>query len=109
MNFSYSQNNLSQAARTSVSNLSAPLPSQPEGTLFPGTIINVKQYTVTVQKYLAEGGFAHVYLSLLQNGQTVVLKRLSCPDETTLRHLVAEAETHVHTINTSEKSLDMQI
>ena len=33
-----------------------------KGTLAPGTRVKVGNITVTVKRYLSEGGFAHVYL-----------------------------------------------
>ncbi|GAA5855438.1 hypothetical protein JCM8547_007829 [Rhodosporidiobolus lusitaniae] len=68
-----------------------PAPAQVRpGTLPPGTIVNVGQYTVTVNRYLSEGGFAHVYLAnssvpLPVGSPTAttkhVLKRMVVPDK----------------------------
>ncbi|KAM5539991.1 hypothetical protein V8D89_006494, partial [Ganoderma adspersum] len=33
-----------------------------KGTLVPGQSITVNKYTVVVERYLSQGGFAHVYL-----------------------------------------------
>ncbi|GAA5851042.1 hypothetical protein JCM9279_005267 [Rhodotorula babjevae] len=69
----------------------APPPSSvPAGTLPPGTVVEVGQYQVTVQRFLSEGGFAHVYLAqsavpLPPNSPTAttqhVLKRMVVPDK----------------------------
>ncbi|KPV76275.1 uncharacterized protein RHOBADRAFT_13233, partial [Rhodotorula graminis WP1] len=69
----------------------APPPSSvPAGTLPPGTLVEVGQYRVTVQRFLSEGGFAHVYLAqsavpLPPNSPTGttqhVLKRMVVPDK----------------------------
>ena len=44
-----------------------PLPVPPQarhkGTLAPGTLIKVGDVSVRIEKYLSEGGYAHVYLS----------------------------------------------
>ncbi|GAA5899917.1 hypothetical protein JCM8208_005541 [Rhodotorula glutinis] len=67
-----------------------PASSVPAGTLPPGTLVEVGQYRVTVQRFLSEGGFAHVYLAqsavpLPPNSPTAttqhVLKRMVVPDK----------------------------
>ncbi|KAJ3298216.1 hypothetical protein HDU79_000104 [Rhizoclosmatium sp. JEL0117] len=68
----------------------APAVIQPEGTFLPGTSIQINNYTVTVDRFLAEGGFAHVYLVSGQNGQQAVLKRTLCPDESVLEMMRGE-------------------
>ncbi|GAA5967426.1 hypothetical protein JCM11641_000544 [Rhodosporidiobolus odoratus] len=64
-------------------------PHQP-GHLPPGTIVNVGDCQVTVERFLSEGGFAHVYLAnsaipLPKNSPTAttkhVLKRMAVPDK----------------------------
>ncbi|BGP14633.1 hypothetical protein JCM10213_002199 [Rhodosporidiobolus nylandii] len=66
-----------------------PPPPQP-GHLPPGTVVNVGEYTVTVERFLSEGGFAHVYLAnsavpLPKGSPTAttkhVLKRMAVPDK----------------------------
>ncbi|GEM06872.1 AP2-associated kinase [Rhodotorula toruloides] len=70
----------------------APAPAQPAhpGTLPPGTVVDVGEYRVTVDKFLSEGGFAHVYLATsaipLPKGSPAattkhVLKRMVVPDK----------------------------
>jgi serine/threonine protein kinase len=68
--------------------------NQPDGTLLPNTRITVNNHMVTIVRYLAEGGFAHIYYAMLATGQAVVLKRLLCEDNVTLKILIQEAETH---------------
>ncbi|KDE07373.1 NAK protein kinase [Microbotryum lychnidis-dioicae p1A1 Lamole] len=61
----------------------------PPGTLPPGTIVRVGEYEVKVDRFLSEGGFAHVYLATSaspipagsSNATTKhVLKRMAVPD-----------------------------
>ncbi|BGP38672.1 Ark- serine/threonine protein kinase [Rhodotorula kratochvilovae] len=68
----------------------APVLAAPPGTLPPGTVVDVGQYRVTVQRFLSEGGFAHVYLAqsavpLPPNSPAAttqhVLKRMVVPDK----------------------------
>ncbi|KAK4047595.1 Ark- serine/threonine protein kinase [Microbotryomycetes sp. JL221] len=63
--------------------------SGPEGTLPTGTIVRVGQFQVRVERFLSEGGFAHVYLATSStpipsssNQPTTkhVLKRIAVPD-----------------------------
>lgn len=69
----------------------------PHGTFSPGTKIQVGSHRVVIQKYLSEGGFAHVYLVKLPspvNGtDQAVLKRVAVPDKDTLRGMRTEVET----------------
>ncbi|KAI9315409.1 kinase-like domain-containing protein [Obelidium mucronatum] len=67
-------------------------PSQPEGTFAPGTPLRINNTGVTVDRFLAEGGFAHVYLVTADSGQRAVLKRTLCPDETVLNMMKSEIE-----------------
>ncbi|KAJ3071614.1 hypothetical protein HDU98_005052 [Podochytrium sp. JEL0797] len=69
-----------------------PVMSQPEGTFLPGTQIQINTNSVTVDRFLAEGGFAHVYLVSTQTGKQVVLKRILCPDATLLDMIRNEIE-----------------
>ncbi|GAA5843135.1 hypothetical protein JCM11251_003940 [Rhodosporidiobolus azoricus] len=46
----------------SVAAQAPPAAVQP-GTLPPGTVVNVGEYRVVVERFLSEGGFAHVYLA----------------------------------------------
>lgn len=69
----------------------------PAGTFAPGTKIQVGGHRVVIQRYLSEGGFAHVYLVKLQapvNGtDQAVLKRVAVPDKEALRGMRTEVET----------------
>ncbi|ADV19530.1 NAK protein kinase [Cryptococcus gattii E566] len=40
-----------------------PPPQRHKGTLHPGQIVNVDQCQVRIERYLSEGGYAHVYLT----------------------------------------------
>jgi AP2-associated kinase len=69
----------------------------PAGTFSPGTKIQVGGHRVVIQKYLSEGGFAHVYLVKLQKPidgtDLAVLKRVAVPDKEALRGMRTEVET----------------
>jgi AP2-associated kinase len=69
----------------------------PAGTFSPGTKIQVGSHRVVIQKYLSEGGFAHVYLVKLQKPidgtDLAVLKRVAVPDKEALRGMRTEVET----------------
>lgn len=90
-----------------------------KGTLAPGTRVKVGNITVTVKRYLSEGGFAHVYLvttaqpipmpssvtgaigasiaagAAAERGETVhVLKRMAVPDKAALADVRREVEVH---------------
>ncbi|KKA27139.1 hypothetical protein TD95_000403 [Thielaviopsis punctulata] len=71
--------------------------SQPPGTFAPGTKIQVGSHRIVIQKYLSEGGFAHVYLVKLprpvSGTDMAVLKRVAVPDKDTLRGMRTEVET----------------
>ncbi|KAJ4414078.1 Ark- serine/threonine protein kinase [Neurospora sp. IMI 360204] len=72
-------------------------PAAPAGTFAPGTKIQCGSHRVVIQKYLSEGGFAHVYLVKLPaavNGTDLaVLKRVAVPDKEALRGMRTEVET----------------
>lgn len=72
-------------------------PGAPVGTFVPGTKITCGSHRVVIQKYLSEGGFAHVYLVKLPkpvNGTDLaVLKRVAVPDKEALRGMRVEVET----------------
>ncbi|KAI3337115.1 kinase-like protein [Xylariaceae sp. AK1471] len=72
-------------------------PAIPAGTFVPGTKIQVGEHRVIIQKYLSEGGFAHVYLVKLprpvDGTDQAVLKRVAVPDKETLRSMRTEVET----------------
>lgn len=69
----------------------------PAGTFAPGTKIQVGGHRVVIQKYLSEGGFAHVYLvklpSPVDGTDLAVLKRVAVPDKESLRSMRTEVET----------------
>jgi len=69
----------------------------PEGTFAPGTKIQVGLYRVIVERYLSEGGFAHVYVVRVPVGNNkydlAVLKRVAVPDKDTLANVRKEVET----------------
>ncbi|KAL2752609.1 hypothetical protein ACRALDRAFT_2112266 [Sodiomyces alcalophilus JCM 7366] len=79
----------------------APMPSHvpaaPAGTFAPGTKIQVGSHRVVIQKYLSEGGFAHVYLvklpKPLDGTDLAVLKRVAVPDKEALKGMRTEVET----------------
>lgn len=53
----------------------------PPGTIPPGTFITVGSFNVMIEKHLAEGGFAHVYVVQNQDGKKAVLKQIIVPDK----------------------------
>ncbi|KAK4196611.1 putative serine/threonine-protein kinase [Triangularia verruculosa] len=73
------------------------VPGAPAGTFSPGTKIQVGNHRVVIQKYLSEGGFAHVYLVKLaapvDGTDLAVLKRVAVPDKDSLRGMRTEVET----------------
>ena len=73
------------------------LPAAPAGTFASGTKVQVGSQRVIIDKYLSEGGFAHVYLVRLPkpiDGEaTAVLKRVAVPDKDTLAGMRTEVET----------------
>ncbi|KAB5558439.1 hypothetical protein GE09DRAFT_113799 [Coniochaeta sp. 2T2.1] len=75
----------------------APASTAPAGTFAPGTKIQVGSHRVVIQKYLSEGGFAHVYLVKMPtpvNGTDLaVLKRVAVPDKESLAGMRTEVET----------------
>ncbi|UZJ52853.1 hypothetical protein CBS101457_002173 [Exobasidium rhododendri] len=115
--------------------MSMPVQQPHQGTLAPGTRVMIGQIVVTVQKYLSQGGFAHVYLvttdkpiampvsdtSLPGSGSSTtrdetlhVLKRMAVPDKEALASVRSEVDVHkslrnhpniVHFIEASATSL----
>lgn len=73
------------------------VPPIPAGTFAPGTKVQVGGHRVIIEKYLSEGGFAHVYLVRLPkavNGDSgAVLKRVAVPDKEALASMRTEVET----------------
>lgn len=72
-------------------------PSAPSGTFVPGTKVQVGSHRVVIEKYLSEGGFAHVYLVRLPKAidgvDAAVLKRVAVPDKEALASMRNEVET----------------
>ncbi|OCT53104.1 serine/threonine-protein kinase [Cladophialophora carrionii] len=75
------------------------LPTQapPAGTFLPGTKVQVGDHRVIIDRYLSEGGFAHVYVVQLPHAvdgnQKAVLKRVAVPDKDHLANMRTEVET----------------
>ncbi|KAI5477575.1 AP2-associated kinase [Pseudohyphozyma bogoriensis] len=76
-------------------------PPPHKGTLVPGSVIQVGQYTVTVDRFLSEGGFAHVYLATsdtpIPAGSPTattkhVLKRMAVPNKAGVQEIGKEVE-----------------
>ncbi|KAF9355030.1 hypothetical protein BGX26_007060 [Mortierella sp. AD094] len=66
-----------------------------QGTILPGTTIQLGRFTVVIDRYIAEGGFAHVYLASLANGGgfPVVVKRIAVADKERLAIVQKEIDT----------------
>ncbi|KAH8674003.1 hypothetical protein BX600DRAFT_395537 [Xylariales sp. PMI_506] len=93
-----SYGNAAQAApHRGVAPAPMPVSTAPAGTFTPGTKIQVGEHRVVIQKYLSEGGFAHVYLVKIpkpvDGTDLAVLKRVAVPDRDTLRGMRTEVET----------------
>ncbi|KAK5069874.1 Ark- serine/threonine protein kinase [Lithohypha guttulata] len=78
----------------------APLPAAPAipaGTFLPGTKVQVGSHRVVIDKYLSEGGFAHVYVVTLprpvDGSAKAVLKRVAVPGKDHLANMRNEVET----------------
>ncbi|TRM65858.1 hypothetical protein BD626DRAFT_546292 [Schizophyllum amplum] len=71
-------------------------PQQNKGTLVPGQSIAVNKYTVQVERYLSQGGFAHVYLVRTATpvyGTTHhVLKRIAVANDAMLTEVKQEVD-----------------
>ena len=69
----------------------------PQGTFLPGTKVQVGSHRVTIEKYLSEGGFAHVYVVRVPRDggrhELAVLKRVAVPDKDNLGSMRTEVET----------------
>lgn len=76
---------------------SLPTHSAPAGTFLPGTKVHVGDHRVIIDRYLSEGGFAHVYVVQLprpvDGNQKAVLKRVAVPDKEHLANMRTEVET----------------
>ncbi|KAJ7762320.1 hypothetical protein DFH07DRAFT_1059540 [Mycena maculata] len=66
------------------------------GTLVPGQSISVNKYTVQVERYLSQGGFAHVYLvrtaTPVYNTTHHVLKRIAVANDAMLTEVKKEVD-----------------
>ncbi|OQN97540.1 hypothetical protein B0A48_16694 [Cryoendolithus antarcticus] len=75
----------------------AAAPAAPTGTFLPGTKVQVGSHRVIIEKYLSEGGFAHVYVVRVprEDGkhELAVLKRVAVPDKDHLASMRTEVET----------------
>lgn len=67
------------------------------GYFQPGTKVQVGNHRVVVEKYLSEGGFAHVYVVRVPSAggltELAVLKRVAVPDKEALASMRTEVET----------------
>ncbi|KAJ9499229.1 Ark- serine/threonine protein kinase [Exophiala xenobiotica] len=76
---------------------SIPTHAAPSGTFLPGTKVHVGNHRVIIDRYLSEGGFAHVYVVSLptpvDGNQKAVLKRVAVPDKDHLANMRTEVET----------------
>lgn len=74
-----------------------PQSTAPPGTFAPGTKVQVGGHRVIIEKYLSEGGFAHVYVVRLPTPvdgvDQAVLKRVAVPDKEHLANMRTEVET----------------
>lgn len=74
-----------------------PATNAPPGTFAPGTKVQVGGHRVVIEKYLSEGGFAHVYVVRVpvkdSKYETAVLKRVAVPDKEALANMRTEVET----------------
>ncbi|GAB7358041.1 hypothetical protein MBLNU230_g0204t2 [Neophaeotheca triangularis] len=72
-------------------------PNAPSGTFLPGTKVQVGSHRVVIEKYLSEGGFAHVYVARVpredNKHEIAVLKRVVAPDKDHLANMRTEVET----------------
>ncbi|KXL44120.1 hypothetical protein M433DRAFT_76590 [Acidomyces richmondensis BFW] len=85
------------SARGGGSHSPAATPRQPPGTFLPGTKVQVGSHRVIIEKYLSEGGFAHVYVVRVPRKtdgyDLAVLKRVAVPDRSHLASMRTEVET----------------
>lgn len=76
-----------------------PLPAHapPAGTFLPGTKVQCGHHRVVIERFLSEGGFAHVYVVQLSRpvdgNHKAVLKRVAVPDKEHLANMRTEVET----------------
>ena len=69
----------------------------PAGAFLPGTKVQVGSHRVIIEKYLSEGGYAHVYVVRLpkpvDGNELAVLKRVAVPDKDELASMRTEVDT----------------
>lgn len=67
------------------------------GCFQPGTKVQIGSHRVVVERYLSEGGFAHVYVVRVPTAggytEKAVLKRVAVPDKEALANMRTEVET----------------
>ena len=91
--------NAAALARPSAYHAPAPVAAltAPAGTFAAGTKIQVGTHKVVIDRYLSEGGFAHVYLvkppQPINGSSVAVLKRVAVPDKEALANMRTEVET----------------
>ncbi|KAL9616814.1 MAG: hypothetical protein Q9160_008337 [Pyrenula sp. 1 TL-2023] len=77
--------------------IAASVSHAPAGTFIPGTKVQCGGHRVIIEKYLSEGGFAHVYVVRLpkpvDGNDVAVLKRVAVPDKDHLANMRTEVET----------------
>ncbi|KAK3674655.1 Ark- serine/threonine protein kinase [Recurvomyces mirabilis] len=87
----------SSSAPSRGANHAAPAKQQPPGTFLPNTKVQVGSQRVVIEKYLSEGGFAHVYVVRVPRDnnrhELAVLKRVAVPDKDNLASMRTEVET----------------
>ncbi|GAM88268.1 hypothetical protein ANO11243_063010 [Dothideomycetidae sp. 11243] len=75
----------------------APASNAPAGTFTSGTKVQVGSHRVVIEKYLSEGGFAHVYVVRVpvkdSKYELAVLKRVAVPDKEALASMRTEVDT----------------
>jgi len=77
-------------------NAFVPPSSTHPGTFAPGTKVQVGQHRIIIDRYLSEGGFAHVYVVRIPRGDksdVAVLKRVAVPDRDSLANMKTEVDT----------------
>lgn len=86
-----------QSAVPGYSSQKLPTTNAPPGTFAPGTKVQVGSHRVVIEKYLSEGGFAHVYVVKVPvkdgRSEVAVLKRVAVPDKDALANMRTEVET----------------
>ncbi|KAI7876607.1 kinase-like protein [Lichtheimia hyalospora FSU 10163] len=66
-------------------------PPLPPGAMPSGSRVQVQKYQVIIHNFLAEGGYAHVYIARIEGKSGyVVLKRVAVPDNERLRTIEKE-------------------